>query len=154
MVVNCILYYFLHWILLMKKILSGIFFFYFLILGLSSLWGSHIHHTDSFGTYKSHLAKHSNINHNHESSRQKYCIKYCNIENILTHLLEDKVRGNVFDSSNNQHGLVSLTYIKSYGNIALASLFHVSNTVPLHLKSQRKVISTSSRPPPPILNLK
>ena len=138
------------------KTLGHIFFYYFLILGFSDAWGGHFHHTDNYNTNDtSHIESHSEANHHHEESNevadQDHCVQHCSVENILTHLLEDKIvnRGNTFSFDNNQSkDAIFGGYLKSAISFKPELLSYYSNTIPPPSQSQWNTLTNSPRPPP------
>jgi len=78
----------------MKKLIANMLSMYFLTLGISSLWGAHIHHLDSgelkteeFSHHSKKTVQKSQTNY---ASKEEHCISHCEIESILDHLLENR----------------------------------------------------------------
>ncbi len=138
----------------MRKLSIHIFCVYFLLLGLSDLWGGHVHHTGNHGADKLHLENHSESKHHHEKLKevasQDHCVQHCSVENILEHLLEDKTFSNVdvFDFGSKQCEGTTLAFSESPLSPVSKSLYDYSSTIPPPFESQWATITTSPRPPP------
>lgn len=122
---------------------------------MSDLWGFHIHHVDNHDINIPHFENHSEANHHHEKSNniaeQDHCVQHCSVENILTHLLEDKTffRSRGFDFDNNLYEVDTHLNCLEFPIINKPeTVSHYSHTIPPPCQSQWKVLTTSPRPPP------
>lgn len=88
----------------MHKICTYFITFYFVSLGLSPLWGAHVHHTDQHLEPEAHGELHTEQDHHHETNivklnKQDHCVRHCQIESFLDHLLENIALLNTGDGS-------------------------------------------------------